>query len=365
MEKSGGIKASWMFGKNLEWFMAKVDVLTLMQKLGLPIVSKAGDDVISYCPDHHLFVGHRPSHPKWYFNTKTGETFCHTEGRGSNIIYTVKRILSEKDNKDYSPKEAANWILGEECDLDLFQMKGANSRLHKLFEEDVSKNTVKHLHDVEEEIKYGAMLDSGYEYFMRPTNKKPTNITEETIKHFKVFQRTWGYYKDRVIIPVFYKQAVTGFVAVDILGKEKWMKRNPEAEDKDYKKTLYPQGFKSGQHLFGYDEVKVGADRLLLVEGPRDAMKLWQEGYTDSLGMFGVNVTGGHIRLLSELMPKSIFIMLDGDEAGREASKKVARKLDQFTVYIVDTPEGEDPKTLDKRVIKSLLRGAKLFSGES
>jgi DNA primase len=88
-------------------------------------------------------------------------------------------------------------------------------------------------------------------------------------------------------------------------------------------------------------------------------MKLWQEGYPNSVALSGTNLTGAHVMLLAELRPKSVAVMMDGDEAGRRAAMKIGQKLmDTFGVFIVDTPDGCDPKVLDKKDFKALFRHA-------
>jgi DNA primase len=88
-------------------------------------------------------------------------------------------------------------------------------------------------------------------------------------------------------------------------------------------------------------------------------MKLWQEGYPNAVALSGVALSGEHIKMIAELSPKSIIVMLDGDNAGRRASLKIAEKLkNTFDVRIASPAEGTDPKMLGRADFKMLIRNA-------
>jgi len=328
--------------------MKKVDVPFLLKRLGIDHYTKRGNEIRAFCPDHYLFVGRKSSHPNWFLNIRTGKTNCYTEGRGSNIVYTVARL------KGCSPKEAVRWILqlDSDDDINIVKLKGLKDKLGVLKEEDNDKSLrgELELNDVEDEIKNGVVYDRGYEFFMNPPGKKPTNIKRETVNHFKVVERRWGYYKDRVIIPFFQKDILVGFCATDVLGKKKWRDTGDNRYNKAYRKVLYPTGIKVGKCLFGYDEVHTRAESFFIVESVRDVMKLWQEGFVNSVSVLGTNLSNDQMKLLSELCPQKIYIMLDGDEAGRKASKKMYFKLNEFfDTYVVDMPKDYDPKNLNRK----------------
>jgi DNA primase len=338
--------------------MGQVDSESLLDRLGVDFYRKSGDELFSYCPDHHLYVNRRPSHPKWYLNTKTGKTHCFTEGRGSNIVFTIARL------RECSTKEAIKWMLGVESEKDVkyVKLKSLAKKLKKLQEKDDTPNTVALLHDIAEEVENGTVYDTGYEFFINPAGKKPTNILPETVDHFKVFERKWGYYTNRVIIPFFQKKELVGFCAVDTLGVDEWKTGHPGIDAGNYKKVLYPKGFSASECLFGYDEVKKGSPSMIITEGPREVMKLWQEGFRNSVAVLGSSLSDGQVRLISELFPKEIVLMFDGDVAGYEATNKAAKRLaDFFDVYVVVLPLGTDPKHLDKKEMGRLVANAKKF----
>ena len=341
-----------LFFNNVGWLMKKIDVPVLLKRMGIGHYTKRGNEIRALCPDHHLFVGRRSSDPNWFLNIKTGKTNCYTESRGSNIVYTVARL------NGCSSKDAVGWILDLDSDSDVNVVKfnDLKDRLDTFKDED--DNTLRgelELNDIEDEIKNGVVYERGCNFFMNPLGKKPTNITKETVNHFKVIERKWGYYKDRVIVPFFQKENLVGFCAMDVLGEERWRESN--RYKKDYKKVLYPTGVKIGKCLFGYDEVKTRAESLFITEGARDVMKLWQEGFVNSVAVLGTNLSDAQMKLLSELCPQKTYIILDGDDAGKKASSKMWFKLSEFfDTYVVDLPDGYDPKNLNRKELLSVIK---------
>lgn len=354
------IKSDFMF-RDIAWLMPSVDVQTVFEQLEVKVAYISGDEVRALCPDHYLYVGRESSHPNWFLNTETGQTYCFTEPRGSNLVYTAARLLG------CSPKQAAEWLTGHEVggleNLRMSRVKRAMERLNTIEDDDEEENTVAGLHSIEEEIEQGVVCDDGYAYFMQPPPPKPaTNIKPETVRHFRVFQRRWGFYTNRVIVPVYTKGQLKGFVAIDILGKKRWVELHLTEDEKDYRKVRYPSNMPIQQSLFGYDEVSDRPQCLILTEGVREVMKLWQEGYTDSVAQLGPQLHNDQMELLSERHPRNIFLMYDGDPAGREITETVAEKLlrsPMCPVYDVRLPEGTDPKNFGASDYKVFLRRAK------
>ena len=340
--------------KDISWLMPSVDVLSILERMGVNDISRMGNEVTAYCPDHHIFTGREPSHPKWTVNVDSGKTFCFTEGRGSNLIWVVSRVL------DCSANEAMSFMCGENVDIDVSKlrleaMRRAKDRL--LENEDSDEPTVSGLGAVIREMERGCMSPEAYEFFMNPPgNKKPTNITKATVDHYKIFERTWGFYIDRVIIPFVQEGSLMGFCATDILGEEEWVYRHPLKDKKEYKKTRFPSGFKTNSFLFGYDDCRKGEDFLIVTEGPREVMKLWQEGFTNSIAVLGSYLGDRQMELLSSLAPKKVILMFDGDRAGDNAADRIEKKLSQLVeVSVCRPPEGLDPKNLGRKDFENMI----------
>lgn len=210
---------------------------------------------------------------------------------------------------------------------------------------------------IEKDIEKRKMSEEAYQFFIHPPGKKyPTNIRRETVDRYKVFERTWGYYANRVIIPYFMKGSIVGFSAIDMLGKKEWEKRH---EEEKYKKVLYPTHFVSTECLFGFDDCQKKSEFLIVTEGAREVMKLTQEGFPNAVAILGAYMSDSHHGLITTLAPEKIYLMFDGDDAGVDITTRVAKKLSRS--YHSDrikkcfVPRGHDPKTMDRDDILKMI----------
>lgn len=119
-------------------------------------------------------------------------------------------------------------------------------------------------------------------------------------------------------------------------------------------KWKIPAGFQVHLELFNIHRVQ-GKDTVVVVEGAFDAMKLTQWGY-DAVALVGTSVSEEQAAMLG-LRFDRVVLMLDGDEAGREATDKALVKLAsrQLWVKAVHLPDGLDPDMLPKEELHSLL----------
>lgn len=334
--------------RDISWLINKVDVEAVLGRLGIEIYNVVGEEIWSYCPDHVLFTGREPSHPKWSLNSRTGDTFCFTESRGSNLVYTVSRLLK------ISTAEAVEWILGDELNQEQLNEQMI-FRFNKLKEnrrkELIDKNDIKNL------ISENSMKQSGYVYFMYPPNKKATLITKETVDKFGCVQIEYGRYANRVIIPFKNRKGeIVGFCANDILGEKEWLRLHPTLSQKEYRKVLFPSNLEKENYLFGEDKIDAFRE-IIITEGAREVMKLNQLGY-DSVAVLGTTIHTGQLRVLAELSPSKLIIMFDGDVAGYESSNKAKETLEEYfdNIEVVKLPKGYDPKIMEEKELKKILK---------
>ncbi len=160
-----------------------------------------------------------------------------------------------------------------------------------------------------------------------------------------------GYYKQRVIVPVYTQRALRTFVA------RSWL-------EKEEKKVLMPAGSQAERALFGYDLVHGHVHRtevaeLILVEGVFDAIGLWNAGFPDTLCTLGAHVTDLQRNLIKQLKPRSIILLRDDDEAGQKAVIKEAQALSEamLNVKIADL-QGADPGAAHPTDIYDAVKGA-------
>ena len=166
---------------------------------------------------------------------------------------------------------------------------------------------------------------------------------------------TWENLKQCVIFPLRdKKEKIVSLYGRSILGNEEakhFYTRN--------RKGLYPH------------YPKADTKQLILTEAIIDAATIIQHANFETLACYGTNgFTAEHEQAIKELKQlEEIIIFFDGDEAGREGSKRVAEKVSAIfkgKLSTVNTPEGEDINSLsishEKEIFTHLLSTRKLFS---
>jgi len=141
-------------------------------------------------------------------------------------------------------------------------------------------------------------------------------IGEEVQKRFKIYEKD-----NRVYMPVFDRDG-------------KYLYVNSRCTDR---KQFYVEGG-AVKTLWGIEEIDFSRP-IVVCEGQVDAMSFWE------LGMQAVATLGvGNIRALNAIKTATNIIILafDGDEAGRQATKRAAKLLGSFRCRYIEFPEGKD-----------------------
>ena len=121
-------------------------------------------------------------------------------------------------------------------------------------------------------------------------------------------------------------------------------------------KYKLPAGFHKGLELFNLRRaVATGRHTVIVVEGYFDCMRVHQAGFPCVVGLMGSSLSPAQERVLLERF-KRVVLMLDGDLAGRNASRVISAELtEKCGVVVVDVPEGVQPDQLSTTVIQNLL----------
>lgn len=156
----------------------------------------------------------------------------------------------------------------------------------------------------------------------------------------------WGVVKEsgRLFIPIIENGEIKSYVARAVNGE------NPKEIS----------GPNRSNYLYGYDRVSRGFD-IILVEGIFDAEALMRQGYK-ALALMGSYLSDVQLGKLIRLNPKSVIVMMDGDEAGWLATLKIKRKLmkrmNPFAIKTAITPMGKDPDELARVELDRVLQEA-------
>lgn len=153
------------------------------------------------------------------------------------------------------------------------------------------------------------------------------------------------FFNDRVMIPI--KDAsgsVIGFSARKI--KE-------ETFGPKYINTAETPLFKKSKILFGlsYCRKKIAKERkAVIVEGQFDALRLIFEGLSITVAGQGTAFGESHIKELMNLGINKVYLALDGDKAGQDATVKIGHlfQKEAIEVFVVTLSKGKDPDSFVK-----------------
>lgn len=350
--------------------MASCDVRGILEKWGVQPTLSSNGQWSGYCPDHFIHDGHSQHQPKWTMNAENGDCYCFTSSRGSNLIYLARRIYQLSTNE-----EAIRWLTNGEALAaappefifdERTAEEDAEREQHRLEELSKGVETVRRL------VSRRHLSDECLEYFAND------GITKDTLDALGVCSVESGWLEGRAVIPfIDSEMELCGYVAVCYKGKEWWVKtqydRLKKADPKtsivsvaaNYRKALYCSGFLSGSHLFGlyeglfYDGTPRRLDRLVVVEGERDAMKLLQEG-VECVSVHGTSIKDEQRTAIKAINPKTLYLGFDMDAAGCKAAVKEYDRLftEMECVRCVNFPDGKDPKKFSSRELEEILADA-------
>lgn len=170
-------------------------------------------------------------------------------------------------------------------------------------------------------------------------------IKKETAEHFGVgFFSGKGSMAGRIVFPIHNAEGELVAYSGRALDEE---------TEPRYK---LPAGFNKSLELFNLNRAAQcdGRGQVVVVEGFFDTMKLNQAGYPCTVALMGSSLSDVQAELLTAF--DRVILMLDGDEAGREAVPKIAAQLAlHLMVRIAAVPEGKQPDLLSSEEIKRIL----------
>jgi DNA primase len=119
-------------------------------------------------------------------------------------------------------------------------------------------------------------------------------------------------------------------------------------------KWKLPRGIPKADLLFNWHRARPYVDHgVVLVEGPFDAMRLWQVGVRSVVALLGTNLSPAQRTIVTST--RRAVLMLDGDEAGRDGANRIASALAPQPVHVVELPQGRDPADLDENELLGVV----------
>jgi DNA primase len=181
-------------------------------------------------------------------------------------------------------------------------------------------------------------VDPGHPYLVS------RGIDRATAAEFGIgFYAGPGLMSGRIVIPIGNAQGQT----VAYAGR---------ALDGKLAKYKLPAGFQKSLELFNlHRAAATGSNRVIVVEGYFDCLRVHQAGLPWVVALMGSCLsTDQEDDLLQRF--DSVVLMLDGDAAGRTATRAIAVRLSgKCLVSMVRVPDGTQPDQLSLRAIQGLL----------
>ncbi|KKK90326.1 hypothetical protein LCGC14_2724120, partial [marine sediment metagenome] len=122
---------------------------------------------------------------------------------------------------------------------------------------------------------------------------------------------------------------------------------------KKYINTADTPIFEKSKVLMNWDKALAharGKNRLVIVEGPLDLLRIVKIGIYSTVCTNGTALSSAQVEMIAKAKLKKIILFGDGDSAGEIATVKRGEKLllKNQSVYAIKTPEGEDPEVMGK-----------------
>jgi len=201
---------------------------------------------------------------------------------------------------------------------------------------DVEDDTQEVNQPLEFELK---SIDTSHPYIRK------RGIKEGTAEHFGIgFFYGKGSMAERLVIPIHNEEGEL----IAYAGRA--------IDDKTEPKYKVPAGFRKSLVLFNLHRAENSNDRVVLVEGFFDVMKVHQAGFPFVVSLMGSVLSEHQEHLLVENFD-SVILLLDGDEAGRSATSEIALRLvRKVFVQVIEIPEGKQPDQLSSEELQKFLK---------
>ena len=121
-------------------------------------------------------------------------------------------------------------------------------------------------------------------------------------------------------------------------------------------KYKLPAGFRKALELFNlHRAVATGSKTVIVVEGYFDCLRVHRAGLPWVVALMGSSLSAEQENALREAFDR-VVLLLDGDAAGRAASRAIAARLSRRSwVAEVQVPDGAQPDQLSLAAIQQLL----------
>lgn len=285
--------------------VAQVNILDVLAKIGIEGVVR-GTEFMARCP----FPEHEDTTPSFNIcldGPKKGMNQCFGCGYRGNIVHFLQRLIGDEE-------DVARWLeehfgIAALSKISAPTLQEIMRDLSKTQDVVADENCLVHIplprlaEDVAPALEY---------IVQKRIYKKPE--AEKVLTRFAMRYCDAGYYRGRIIIPLQDKFGdLISFEAGDVTGAAE-------------KKKLYPRGTPKNRLLF--NDYSVSSDYVWLVEGVWDAVRLWSFG-EPAVAIMGAFLSDHQASRIINKYQK-VFLMFDGDDAGKKATDAAYQILSPY-----------------------------------
>lgn len=319
----------------------------ILERYGLELTQK-GQELVGRCPFHE---DTRPS-----FRVNLGKNVFHCFGchaKGNVLDFVVRK-------EGVGIKRAAE-LLADWCDL-----RHSESSAERTLAAEGTPATIAApsapptATDTQPAREEGSSGESAAEA-MKPLTftlkldpehpyLKERGLSPELIEHFGLGYCSKGMMRGRIAIPI--HDGEGNLVAY----AGRWVGKDPPEGEGKYK---LPPKFEKSAVVFNLQRVQrwetKRTEEVILVEGYFSVFWLHQNGWPNVVAVMGSSLSERQRELIAERFDR-VRILLDGDDAGREAAKKIAVDLGrQLFVKLLNCPHERQPDDLSPEELTTLL----------
>lgn len=306
----------------------------LLELYGLTNLKVTGEKAVGPCPVHG---GDNPRAFHADFDRNVWHCFTGCKGGGNQLD-----LVAKKDG--LSIRDAA-------LKLQRHFLSGATSTM----EVHPAKSTPSPADDAEPPRSNPPITVSLRLYPDHPHIVQDRGLLVETAEHFGV-----GYCRRGIM---------RGCIAIPIRDEDGQLvayagRRLKPQEIRAHGKYKLPKGFAKDLVLYNLDRALEHGQvsGLILVEGYFQVFHLYEAGFDNVAATMGASLSEAQAELIRELGISEVFVLFDGDDAGRAGAARVRALLEpDCTVRIAHLPEGlsadDLPTDVARWTVKSLSEG--------
>jgi len=277
--------------------MTVIDVIQVLDKLGVYIIRARGDELLSHCPGHEQRTGKKDTNPSWYINQRTGAHMCFSCGFKGNLFSLVGELKNLYVSEEIDYAAVSKWI----AQVENITPQELSLRLKEVPQYVTPKQEL-------------PMDNSRLALFTEPPSwaLEKRRLTLEACKDYEILwhgEKTW-------VLPIRNPHDNTLWGWQEKVEGERVFKNRPA-------------GVTKSRTLFGAHELT--PELAIVVESPLDAARIRSVGIKGAVAAFGAQVSESQIKLLR--YSDIVIVALDNpkvDAAGKKACESFlvsARKM--------------------------------------